>query len=323
MKRHIRNSRRLGGMLVLAALSTPTFAAFPSKPIELIVPFSPGGGSDVSARIFSSCLAKQLPVKVLVKNVTGARGIIAQVQVRNARPTGYELLWAHQGMDMGKATGRADFNYQTFEPVASSVVMNYGIFAGKGSGIDNVKSLKQAVVKSPGKYNIGVAIDGFSQYAALDFLDNAGVNPKKLNTIPMSGDKTRIVATIQGNLSLVPTAVAAAAPYVKSGDINPVAILSKKSVASLPKAKTAEQQGVDSHFSMFFTTYAPKGTPEKRVQMLAEAWKKAANDPACQKQLAQRSMSVDAQSGAELNKTLKANYARILDLTKKFHMGTH
>lgn len=313
--------KRLVLALGLCAFAAPAMA-FPNKPIQLVVPFKPGGGSDVSARIFAKCLDGKLPVKVLVQNMPGARGKIAEVNVRDSRPTGYKLLWAHQGMDMGLATGRSDYNYTAFDAVASSVVMNYGVFSGKSSGIHGVKSLVAKVKAHPKTVTVGAALNGFSHFAVLDFLDKAGLPIDDLKVIPMSGGKNRIVATIQGNLTLVPTAVGAAAPYVDSGDLVPVAILSKKRDSRLKNAKTAAEQGVDSQFPMFFTAYAPKHTPQGHIATLAKAWMKAAHDPACVKRLAKQSMTVDAQSGEALQHTLAAHYKRIVALAKKFHLKT-
>ena len=299
--------------------ATPLWA-FPDKPIELVVPFSPGGGSDVSARVFAQCLEPHLSQKVLVKNVTGARGKIAEVEVRDARPDGYELLWAHQGMDMGLATGRSDYNYTAFAPVAQTVAMNYGVFAGAHSGIDSVETLKKMAAENPHKYTIGTALAGFSHFAVLDFLDSAGVDLDSLRTIPMSGDKERIVASMQGNLTLVPVAVGAAAPYVDSGDLSTVAILSDKRDPRLKDAKTAEEQGVDSSFAMIFTTFAPKNTPKEAIETLSKAWIAAAGDPVCAEKLNRQSMIVSAASGPELDKVLAARYARIEGLAKKFSL---
>lgn len=304
--------------LGLVALASPAFAAFPDKALELVVPFASGGGSDVSARIFASCLEKQLPVKVLIKNITGARGKIGEVEVRDARPDGYKLLWSHQGMDMGLATKRSDYNWEAFAPVASSVAMNYGIFSGKATGITDLESLKSEVKAKPGEITIGVALNGFSHFAALDFLDAAGIDATQLKAIPMSGDKPRIVASIQGVLSLVPTAVGAAAPYVDSGDMSTIAILSDKPDSRLENAPTSATLGIDSKFAMYFTTFAPKNTAQEKIDVLADAWLKAAADPDCQAKLAEQSMTVDAQKGEALNKTLAARYARILSLTEKF-----
>lgn len=305
--------------LGLIALASPALAeVFPDKALELVVPFAPGGGSDVSARIFSSCLEKQLPVKVLIKNITGARGKIGEVEVRDARPDGYKLLWSHQGMDMGLATKRSDYNYEAFAAVASSVAMNYGIFAGKATGVTDLESLKAAVKAKPGENTIGVALNGFSHFAALDFLEAAGIDATQLKSIPMSGDKPRIVASIQGVLTLVPTAVGAAAPYVDSGDMSTIAIMTDKPDTRLANAPTSATLGIDSNFAMYFTTFAPKGTPQDRIDVLADAWLKAAADPDCQAKLAEQSMTVDAEKGAELQKTLDARYARIVALTEKF-----
>ncbi|MDW5375763.1 tripartite tricarboxylate transporter substrate binding protein [Halomonas sp. HP20-15] len=304
------------------SLTTVSAMAFPDKPIELVVPFSPGGGSDVAARVFAQCLEGRIDQQVLIRNITGARGKIAEVEVRDARPDGYKLLWAHQGMDMGLATGRSDYNYTAFKPVASTVAMNYGIFADANSGIDSVDTLREKVASDPGAYNIGVALNGFSHFAVLDFLDKAGISTDDLQTIPMSGDKTRIVAAIQGNLTLVPTAVAAAAPYVNSGDLSPVAILSDERDPKLSDASTAAEQGVDSEFAMYFTTYAPANTPDDVVATLAKAWLAAAKDSSCQQRLAQNSMSVVAASGDELEADLAARYQRIEELAKQYQLGT-
>lgn len=307
------------GALALCVQAFPA-QAFPDKPIELVVPYAPGGGSDLSARIFSECLVGKLPVQVLVKNVTGARGKIAEVEVRDSRPDGYKLLWAHQGMDMGLATGRSDYNYTAFAPVASSAVMNYGVFASKSSGIHDVESLREKVKANAGQITIGTALNGFSQFAALDFFDAADIPVESLKVIPMSGDKGRIVAAIQGNLDLVPTAVGAAAPYVDSGDIVPVVVQSKKRDPRLKDAKTTVEQGVDSTFAMYFTAFAPKNTPPDRIKILADAWIAAASDPACVAKLAKQSMTVDAASGKELDADLAKRYERIVALAKKFNL---
>lgn len=310
--------------LVLGLCTLATSAvAYPDKPIELVVPFAPGGGSDVSARIFASCLAHKLPVNVLVKNVPGARGKIAEVEVRDSRPDGTKLLWAHQGMDMALATGRSDYNYTAFDAVASSVVMNYGVFAGKTSGIADIKSLRDKTAKSPKSVTVGAALNGFSHFAVLDFLNKAGVSMDQVKVIPMSGDKNRIVATIQGNLTLLPVAVGAAAPYVDAGDMVSVAVLSKKHDLRLKDAKTAVEQGVDSQFAMYFTTFAPKGTPPDRLAILSAAWVKATQDPACVVQLAKQSMTVDAETGKDLETALAARYDRIKTLAQKFKLGSH
>ncbi|MGD1877083.1 MAG: tripartite tricarboxylate transporter substrate binding protein [Kiloniellaceae bacterium] len=308
--------------LALTAVAATPALAFPDKAIELVVPFGPGGGSDVSARVFATCLETHLDEKVLIKNIQGARGKIAEVEVRDARPDGYKLLWAHQGMDMALPTGRSDYNYTAFQPVASTVAMNYGIFAGANSGIDSVDTLKEKVSANPGSFTIGMALNGFSHFAALDFLDSAGISTDDVRTIPMSGDKTRIVAAIQGNLTLVPTAVGAAAPYVDSSDLKSVAVLAGERDSRLSGAKTAKEQGASSVFAMYFTTYAPKGTPADVVDTLADAWIAAAEDPACQKKLAKQSMPVVPARGEALAEELARRYDRIESLTKKFDLNS-
>lgn len=319
--RGIQMSKNIALTLGLAVLISSPAMAFPDKPIELVVTFKPGGGSDVSARVFAQCLNNgHINEKVLVKNIPGARGKIGEVEVRDSRPDGYKLLWAHQGMDMALPTGRSNYNYTAFQPVAGVAKMNYGVFAGSPAKIDSVEALRKKSAENPGKYTIGMALNGFSHFAALDFLDKAGISTDNVRTIPMSGDKTRIVSAIQGDLALVPTAVGAAAPYVDSGDLTAIAVQSKTRDPRLSDAKTALEQGVDSQFAMSFTTYAPQGTPKEIVEVLADAWIAAAKDPACAKLLAKQSMEPEPYEGEELENVLAARTARIDALAKQFKL---
>ena len=113
-------------MLVVLSFFLPVLAMsadYPNKPIQLVVPYKPGGGSDVSARIFAQCLERtSLPEKVIVKNIDGARGKTGEMEVKRSRPDGYTLLWQHQGLHIANVTGRAEYSYKDFTPVALTAV---------------------------------------------------------------------------------------------------------------------------------------------------------------------------------------------------------
>ncbi|MBN2751708.1 MAG: tripartite tricarboxylate transporter substrate binding protein, partial [Rhodospirillaceae bacterium] len=89
----------LGTMMAVGlAAGSAQAADFPTKPIQIVVPFKPGGGSDVSARVFSYHLSKYLPVKVIITYISGARGRMCELEVKRARADGYMVLWQHQNL---------------------------------------------------------------------------------------------------------------------------------------------------------------------------------------------------------------------------------
>lgn len=302
--------------------ATAKSAGFPSKPIQLVVPYKPGGGSDVSARIFAQCLERtNLPEKVLVRNINGARGKTGEMYVMHARPDGYTLLWQHQSLDIAYVTGRSNYTYKAFKPVALTVRGNAGIFVPKSLGITNVKQLVKRLKSNPGSIAIGVAINGLSHFGMLSFIDYLNLPQNKLKFVGMSGDKNRIVAMMQGNLQLTCIAVNAALPYVKSGDIVPIGILSDKRDPSLPDVPTMKELGYDAVMPTDYFTWAPKGTPENVVKVLQSAWTQAASDPQCAQKMKTNSLVLMSYKGKKLDQYLAKDLAHYKLLAKKYGMG--
>ena len=293
------------GVLVAVPASAGTF---PEKPIELVVPYSPGGGSDVSARVFAECLSGHLPEKVVVKNITGGAGAVAENTVLKERPTGYVLLWQHQSLHALSARGVTAHAPKDFEVVAQTAFGPWGIFAGADAPADDIKSLREYVSANPGKIRVGAALGGLSHFAGLVFMGSSDIDISKTQIIGLSGGKNRIVAILQGNLDMAPMSVAAARPYVKSGKMKSIAILAPERVDAMPDQATAAEQGAEVSYGVNWITWAPKGTPKDRLDILRKAWKAAASDEKCKSNFAAKAMmavykpedAVDAYNESEM-----------------------
>ncbi|MCG8561477.1 MAG: tripartite tricarboxylate transporter substrate binding protein [Hyphomicrobiales bacterium] len=310
-----------------ASMALGVFAAtgavaetFPSKPIELIVPYSPGGGSDVSARVFAECLSGHLPEKVVIKNITGGAGVVAEDTVRKERPTGYRLLWQHQSLHALSARGVSEHTPEDFEIVAQAAAGYWGIFAGPKVPFEDVESLKQHIQKNPGDLRVGAALGGLSHFASLLFMDAAGMDISKVQIIGLSGGKNRIVAILQGNLHLATLSIAAAQPYVKSGKMKAIGILAPDRVAALPDHKTAKEQGVDFSYAVNWITWAPKGTPKDRLDVLRKAWKSASAETKCKESFEKKVMSPLFRAHDEVATYNKTELEAYKALIKKFEI---
>lgn len=282
----------------LLPMSPAMAEEFPDKAIELVVPYSPGGGTDIAARVFAQCLETQLPEKVVVRNITGGAGAVAENDVLRSRPTGYKLLWQHQQLFVLSARGVTDHSYDDFDAVGQGAFAAWGIFAGKNAPFDDIASMKAYVEANPGKVSIGAAIGTTSHFGSLVFMEKAGIDPKQVQIVSLSGAKDRIVAMMQGNLDVAPMEVSAATPYIEAGQMKSIAVLGESRDTAAPDLSTAKEQGVDVVYGVPFFTWAPKGTPEDVLTTLRTAWKNAAEDPACAEALEQKG-SVSAFRDAE------------------------
>ncbi len=294
---------------------------FPTKPLQLVVPFKPGGGSDVSARVFSKYASRYLPEKIIVQNIAGARGRTAELDVKRSDPDGYKLLWQHQNLHMAYATGRSDYQYDVFDPVAACVGSSVAIIVGKDSPYKNIKELVDAAKAQPGTISWGAAINGFSHFALLTLLDASSLDESSFHIIGMSGDKNRVVAIMQGNLEATAVAVSAVRPYIDSGDVKILGIMDEQRHKSYPKIPTLKEQGVDAIFEFIYATYAPKGTPADVIKVINDAYMKAADDPECQKELYDGWMTPMKLDTAKLNEKLAKDSKYFYDLAQKFHLA--
>jgi tripartite-type tricarboxylate transporter receptor subunit TctC len=293
---------------------------FPTKAIKLVVPYKPGGGSDLSARIFAKHLAKYLPEKVIVANISGAAGRTAEIEVKRSRPDGYTLLWQHQTMHMAYATGRSDFNYTAFDAIASTVKAYSCVVVGKQSPYKTIKEILEAAKAKPKTIRWGAAINGTSHFAYMAIIDAADIDEGIFHLIGMSGDKNRIVAMLQGNMDVSAITLSSVRPYLESGDMKMIGVMAEERSDAYPNLPTLKEQGVNAINRFDYTTWAPKGVDKEIVKILSQAWIKAAKDPKCQKELKAGWMLPEFLAGADLDKFNKDQLDFFVRLAKKFNL---
>ncbi len=286
-----RSSLQISHVVVaacLAAGASPSFAqSYPTKPIQLVIPFPPGGATDVIGRLVGKKLGDKLGQTVVIDNRPGAGTIVGASFVAKAAPDGYTLLASSGTTFTVNPAIHAKLPYdpvKSFEPIGFAGRTGLILLANKDQPIGNLKQLVAAAKAQPGKYTYGSFGTGTTAQFAGEMLFNlAGV---KLLHVPYKGSAPAMTDLIGGQIPFSVDTVAAAIPQVKSGKVKAIAVTTAKRSTLLPDVPTAAEAGypgIDA--DTWLALVAPRGLPADVKQKLEKALAEVMADPDTRKQL--------------------------------------
>jgi tripartite-type tricarboxylate transporter receptor subunit TctC len=281
--------------LALAAFFGPACApahadTFPSRTITLIVPFPPGGSTDVAGRILADKMGAVLGQPVIVEDVGGAGGSIAVGRLARATPDGYTIDIGQWDTHVGSIIYNLDYDLQTaFAPIGLMTVNPQLLVARKGFPADDLKSLVAWLKAHPGDAKF-VNQNASGQLGALLLEKNTAT---KVLIVPYRGAGPAMTDMMSGQVDLAVLQAAVAMPQIRGGTLKALANLSSTRSASLPDIPTSDEAGVPGYYmSGWFGLYAPKNTPPDVIAKLNAAMVKSLADPAVQKRLADLGLDI-------------------------------
>lgn len=250
---------------------------YPSRQITLIVPFPPGGSTDVTARIMAEKLRPILGQPVIIENVGGAGGSIAVGRVARAAPDGYTIDIGQWDTHVGSIIYNLNYDLQKdFEPVGLVSVNPQLLVAKKNLPANNLKELVAWMKAHPGDAKF-VNQNAAAQISGLLMQQQTGT---QVTFIPYRGAGPAMTDLISGQVDLLVVQGAAALPQVRAGTIKAIANLSTQRSASMPDIPTSVEAGIPGFLmSGWFGFFAPKGTPKDVIAKLNGAMKQALADP--------------------------------------------
>ncbi|MEY2618327.1 MAG: hypothetical protein RL522_1329 [Pseudomonadota bacterium] len=271
----------------LAAFGMQAFAQdFPSRPITMVMPYSPGGPGDAITRVFAGAMQKILGQQVLVENPAGASGSIGTARVARARPDGYTLLMIH----VSHATNTVMFKnlpYNTvddFEPIGSATSGPMLIATRANFPAKDLNEFIAYLRANQGKVSLAHAgVGSASHLCGLMMMNALNV---KLNEIPYKGTGPALNDLMGGQVDVLCDQTSGTVPSIKSGRIKAYAAAGKVRLPQLPELPAISEAGVQGFdINISFGLYAPKGTPRPVLDQLTTALQKAVLDPEVRQRL--------------------------------------
>ncbi len=304
--------------LILAAFSLVAAAggalaqAWPSKSIRFVIPYPPGGASDVTARTLGIKLSEALGQPVVIENRPGANGIIALENVAKSPPDGYTLLMANLGPNAINAAVYSKLPYDSikdFTPIMLTTLVPQILVVNPALPVTSVKELIALAKAQPGKLNFASAGNGSSNHLSGElFKSMTGV---QITHVPYKGDTPAMTDVISGQVAMMfPTAIAAT-PHVKSGRLRALAVTSRKRVGSLPDLPTVEEAGVPGFEAVSWGgVMGPGGMPRDIVVKLHAELARILKMPDVSEKLSGLGAEIVASTPEEFAAYLQAEIAK-------------
>lgn len=313
----IRNIHAILMLLFCAGYSAPGLAqAYPDRPVRLIVPFSPGGTSDLVGRIIAGKLSEDLGQTVIVDNRGGAGSTLGVSIATRATPDGYTLLVAHIALAINQTLySKLPYNaMKDLAPIAKLGISPSAVVVNNKLPVKNMKELIALAKKDPGKLNYGSAGIGSAGHLSVALLEHvAGV---KFTQVPYKGGGPSVTATISGEVQFSIPVMASAASHVKAGRLRMLAVTSAKRVQAFPDVPTVREAGIPGYvYETWFGLFAPAGTPKAIITKLNQSAVKALGTNEVREQFLSQGLETDPSTPEELAKTLReetATWAKII-----------
>ena len=307
--------RQLLGLFALAVLPWAAQAepAFPARPVELVVPYPPGGGTDVLGRAFALAATRHLSQPLIVMNKPGAAGAIGWADVLNGKEPGYKVGVLATDLMTQPNMGLTRITYEDFAPIAR---LNYdpaAITVRADAPWKNVEEFIAAAKK--GDFRIGNGGNGSTWHlAAAAIEDKTGA---RFNHIPFAGANPAALSLLGGHIEAITVSAAEVYPHVAGGKLKLLAIMADERVKGFENVPTLKEKGLDISIGTWRGLAVPKGTPPEIVAALRAATAKTAQEPAFREALQKQNMGYAYADGDAFYAVMARDHAFYKALIQK------
>lgn len=287
-------------------------AAYPSKPVRLIVPFPPGGGTDILSRLVATKLSEQAKWTVLADNRAGAGGTIGITEAVKAAPTGYDMVmgqkdnlvvapWLYKTLPWDPTKDLVAVAHVAYTPIV--------IATSNNSRFKTLADVVSAARAAPGTVTYGSPGNGTTIHLAGDLFEKAaGI---QLSHIPYKGSNPALIDVLSGNVDLVVSSVPSAIGQIKGGKLRPLAVTSARRSSSLPDVPTVAELGYKNFdVSTWYGLFMPAGTPQTVVSTVNTEVNKLLGTHDMKAAIQAQGAEPQAMGAEEFANLLKTDYAK-------------
>ncbi len=277
----------MSALMVLSGIASVQAQTYPSRPVTLVVPYPPGGTSDLIARILSEPMKASLGQPIIIENVGGAGGTIGVGRVARAAPDGYTLGIGNVSTYVlnGAAYALSYDLLKDFEPIALLTSNPLMIVAKNSAPAADLKSLVSWIKANRDQISVATVGAGSSAHIAGVYFENTiGI---RFNFVPYRGGAPAVQDLVSGQVDLMFIQATDAVPYVRAGRIKGFAVTASKRMPSVPDVPTVDEAGLPGFYMIIWNgLWVPKATPKAVTAKLNAAAIQALADPTVQQRLA-------------------------------------
>jgi tripartite-type tricarboxylate transporter receptor subunit TctC len=310
----------LAAVVGIGLASSPLSAQeFPARPVTIIVPQPPGGGTDIISRIIGEQLSKQLGQPFVIENRTGAGTVVGTAAAATAAPDGYTLL---AGLNSNMAVNPSLFAKLSYDPIRDFTPVGmlaefpFVLVVSNNFPAHSVKELIALAKSKPGEINYASAGNGTGQHLSMElFKLMAGVN---LTHVPYRGAAPAYTDVISGQTPVFFDNLASALGQIKGGTVRALAVTGKERSSLVPDVPTVAESGVPGYENyVWFGLWAPKKTPQPIVEKMYAQIRKGLADPAVKERIAKDAGVPMDMPLAAIDPFVKAEIAKWADVIKR------
>jgi len=295
--------------LAIAGSAQPAAAAFPERPITLIVPWAAGGGTDAVSRMIAALLEKDFGQPINVVNRTGGSGVVGHQAIATAKPDGYTIGLITLEINMMHWVGLTDLDYKGFTPLALMNTDPAAIHVKSDSKYKTVSELLADIKANPNKFKASGTGQGGSWHLALGgLLKSNGIDPKTVGWVPSTGAATALTDLAGGGIDFVSCSLPEAESLTKAGRVRTLVYMDSKRSKVAPEIPTVkEATGSDWTMVLWRAMAAPKGLPADITAKYEAAFKKIYDSKEYQDFMTSRGFGAVWGNSAELGAFMAKN----------------
>ncbi len=306
--------------IIFSGIAFSASRDYPTRQIEVVVPFAPGGTSDLSARIFSEGLSQRLGVPIVVSNKAGGSGAAGAEYVANSKPDGYTLLAPSNTVliTLPLTTSNLSYKWTDFAPIARIGRIPFIIVTKGDSPFNTMADIAAYAKKNPGKLNCGITGAGSANHFNIElWREKEGI---EIGIIPYQGGTPALSAQLGGHVDFSMTNLPVVSGLVKSGKLKVLVTTAK--LKELPQVPTFADIGFpECNINLWLSIFAPGKVPKQTGEKLVGEAEKVLRDPATVERLEKIGFSVEVMNPKTLAESIEREMRVLGKVAEKVKKG--